>query len=379
MPPHISMLIIDSDKVSRESIANIVRPFADTIRIEGSVDDFGEGLKIIQKTSPNIVILEVDNLERGIEEIQYLHANYPQLTVIVTSYEKNPEWILKLMRAGAVEYLLRPVTQDELIQSLTKVGRFWFAAPEEKQQQAGKIIAVYYPTGGVGVTTVSVNIAAELASPRTKVALVDLNLFAGDISTFLDVNPSYTLSSVTNNIARLDATFLMGVMTRHSSGPYVLTEPTEVDEAINITPEQVNRLLQFLKGVFDYVVVDCGGQLSGCTMAIMENANLIMFTTVLSLPTIKTSKRYLTAMERKGIRKDRLKLLINRYIPKADIQLKDAERVLGYPVFLAIPNEYENIIASINKGMPAVKLIPRASVSRAFANLAEQVKKEFGG
>lgn len=379
MPPHISMLIIDSDKASRESIASIVRPFADTIRIEGSVDDFGEGLKIVQKTSPNIVILEVDNLARGIEEIQYLHANYPQLTVMVTSYEKNPEWILKLMRAGAVEYLLRPVAQDELMQALTKVGRFWFAAPEEKQKQAGKIIAVYYPTGGVGVTTVAVNLAAELASQATKVALVDLNLFAGDISTFLDVNPSYTLSSVTNNIARLDATFLMGVMTRHSSGPYVLTEPTEVDEAINITPEQVNRLLQFLKGVFDYVVVDCGGQLSGCTMAIMENAHLILFTTVLSLPTIKTSKRYLVAMERKGIRRDRLKLLINRYISKADIQLKDAERVLGYPVFIAVPNEYENIIASINKGVPAVKLLPRASVSRAFTQLADQVKKELGG
>jgi pilus assembly protein CpaE len=372
------MVIIDSDKPSRDVISSILRPFADTIRIEGSVDDFGEGLKIIQKTSPNIVILEVNNLARGIEEIQYLHANYTQLSVVVTSFEKNPEWILKLMRTGAVEYLLRPVSQDDLMQALTKLGRFWFTKPEE-QKQTGKILAVYYPSGGVGVTTVAVNLAAELASPTAKVALVDLNLFAGDISTFLDVNPSYTLSSVTNNIARLDASFLQGVMTRHASGPYVLTEPTEVDEAINITPEQVNRLLQFLKGVFDYVVVDCGGQLSGCTMAILENSNLIMFTTVLSLPTIKTSKRYLAAMERKGIRKDRLKLLVNRHIPKADIQLKDAERVLGYPVFLAVPNEYENIIASINKGMPAVKLLPRVAVSKAFAQLADLVKKELGG
>jgi len=99
------MIIIDSDKPSRDVIASIVRPFADTIRIDGSVDDFGEGLKIIQKTSPNIVIPEVRSLERGIEEIQYPHANYSQLSVIVTSNEKNPEWILKLMRAGAVEYL----------------------------------------------------------------------------------------------------------------------------------------------------------------------------------------------------------------------------------------------------------------------------------
>jgi len=371
------MVIIDSDKPSRDVIASIVKPFADTIKIEGSVDDFGEALKIIQKASANIVILEVSNLDRGVEEIQYLLANHPKLSVIVSSTEQSTEWILKLMRAGAVEYLLRPISQEELIQALTKVGRFWFTKPVV-ETKSGKIVAIYYPTGGAGVTTVAVNLAAGLASDSIKVALVDLNLLTGDISTFLDVNPSYTLSSVTNNIARLDANFLMGVMTQHSSGPYVLTEPTEVDEAIDITPEQINRLLHFLKGIFDYVVVDCGGQLAGCTMAILENANLTLFTMVLSLPTIKTAKRYLTAMERKGIRKDRLRLVVNRYMPKADIQIKDAERVLGQKVFTTVPNDYEDIISSINKGIPLVKLMPRSPASKAFENLVSLLKKDLG-
>jgi pilus assembly protein CpaE len=170
----------------------------------------------------------------------------------------------------------------------------------------------------------------------------------------------------------------MGVMTRHSSGPYVLTEPTEVDEAIDITPEQVNRLLQFLKGIFDFVVVDCGGQLAGCTMSILENANLTIFTMVLSLPTIKTAKRYLTAMERKGIRKDRLRLVVNRYLPKADIQIKDAERVLGQKVYATVPNDYEDIISSINKGIPLIKLMPRAPASKAFESLVNLLKKDLG-
>ena len=377
MPPHISMVIIDSDKPSRDVIASIVKPFTDTIKIEGSVDDFGEGLKIIQKTSANIVILEVSDLDRGVKEIQHLLTNHPKLSIIVSSFEKSTEWILKLMRAGAVEYLLRPISQEELIQALTKVGRFWFTKPAV-ETKSGKIIAVYYPTGGAGVTTVAVNLAAGLATENTKVALVDLNLLTGDISTFLDVNPSYTLSSVTNNIARLDANFLMGVMTRHSSGPYVLTEPTEVDEAIDITPEQVNRLLQFLKGIFDYVVIDCGGQLAGCTMAILENAHLTLFTMVLSLPTIKTAKRYLTAMERKGIRKDRLRLIVNRYLPKADIQIKDAERVLNQKVFTTVPNDYEDIISSINKGVPLIKLLPRSSASKAFESMVNLLKKDLG-
>ena len=239
----------------------------------------------------------------------------------------------------------------------------------------GKIISVYYPTGGMGTTTVAVNLAASLALEGTKVALVDLNLFSGDISTFLDVNPTYTLSSVTSNIDRLDANFLMSVMTRHSSGPFVLTEPVEVDDAISITPEQVQRILKFLKGVFNYVVVDCGGQLAGCNMAVFESSDLILFTTALSLPALKNTKRYLTALERKGFHRDRVKLVVNRFLQKADIQIKDAEKVLGVTVFQIIPNDYMEVVTSINKGIPVVTMSPRSAVSKAIMNLAELVKQ----
>ncbi|HET6420654.1 MAG TPA: AAA family ATPase [Geobacteraceae bacterium] len=375
MPPHISLVIIDSDRSSRDAFAAVLKPFADTIRIDGSVAEFGEGLRIIQKSNPNVVIIEVSDVQKGVDEITFITSRFPRTSVIVSSEEKSSEGILKLMRAGAVEYLLRPIDEEELRQALQKVGRFWFSeVPDEKAR--GKVIAVYYPTGGVGTTTVAVNLAAVLAENGTNVALVDLNLYSGDISTFLDVNPTYTLSSVTSNIARLDANFLMSVMTRHSSGPYILTEPTEVDESISVTPEQVSRVLEFLKGIFSYVVVDCGGQLAGCTMAIFEHADQILFTTVLSLPAIKNAKRYLYALERRGFYKDRVKLVVNRHLPKADIQIRDAEKVLGYPVYQSIPNEYAEIITSINKGIPIVKLLPRSNVSRAIVNLAGMLKQQ---
>ena len=230
----------------------------------------------------------------------------------------------------------------------------------------------------MGTTTLAVNLAAALATEGTKVALVDLNLDAGDINTFLNLNPAYTLSSVTTNIERLDANFLMSVMAHHPSGPFVLTEPLNVDEAISIQPEQVQRVMEFLRGVFDYVVVDCVGQLAGCNLAIFGNANLILFTTTLSLPGLKNTKRYLSAMERKGFGADRVKLVINRYTPKSDIQIKDAEKVLARKVYQAIPNEYADVVGSINKGMPVVRLMPRSPVSRAIQGLAEQVKQGIG-
>jgi pilus assembly protein CpaE len=242
------------------------------------------------------------------------------------------------------------------------------------EPSAGRIISVYNPIGGMGTTTVAVNLAAALATENTRVALVDLNLDAGDVNTFLNVNPTYTLSSVTANVGRLDANFLMSVMTRHLSGPYLLTEPVEVDEAVSITPEQVHRILQFLKGIFDYVVVDCVGQLAGCNMSIFSDSHLILFTTTLSIPSLKNTKRYLNAMAGKGLGSDRVKLVVNRHSPKSGIQLKDAEKVLNTTVFQAIPNEYAEVVNSINKGMPVVKLQPRSGVGRSILELAERVK-----
>jgi pilus assembly protein CpaE len=372
MPSLFSVVIIDKDKMSRDDIVSTLRPYADSITLAGAVDNLSEGANAIRSASPNVVFLGVDDIDQGVKDVQSITTNYPRVSVIACASEKSSEWILALMRAGAVEYLLRPIALEELKQSLQKVGRFMF--PKVDETPIGEVIAVYNPIGGMGTTTVAVNLAAALAEAGTKVALVDLNLEAGDINTFLNVNPTYTLSSVTSNIQRLDANFLMGVMTRHPSGPYVLTEPLEVDEAVSITPEQVRGTMEYLKKIFRYVVVDCVGQLSGCNLEIFGSAKTILFTTTLSLPALKNTRRYLSAMGRKGFDQQRVKLVINRYLPKSDIQIKDAEKVLGWSVFQAIPNEYSDVVDSINKGTPVVKLLPRSPISKAIQGLAERVK-----
>ena len=374
MPSQFSIVIIDQHKPSRDAIISSLRPFSESITLAGSVDNFADGASAIEKNSPNVVFLGVDDIQKGVKDVQVITLMYPRVSVIACSSENSSEWILPLMRAGAVEYLLRPIAQEELKNSLQKVGRFLFATPAE-EAAIGRIIAVYNPIGGMGTTTVAVNLAAALSTEGIKVALVDLNLEAGDVNTFLNVNPAYTLSSVTSNVGRLDANFLMSVMTRHPSGPYLLTEPLEIDDAVSITPEQVHRILEFLRGIFDYVVVDCVGQLSGCNMSIFRGSQLILFTTTLSLPALKNTKRYLRAMAGKGLDSDRVKLVINRHLPKSDINIKDAEKILSRDVYQAIPNEYAGVVNSINKGMPVVKLLPRSAISKAILELAEHVKK----
>jgi len=373
MPPHISLVIIDSDSASRAAMEAMLKPFGETVRLVASTADIAEGLKAIQSTNPMVVIIEVKDIEQGVGDVKSILSRFPRTSVLVTSVEQSTDWILRSMRAGAIEYLLRPVEASELAEALQKVGRLWVPKPAEFEKE-GKIIAVYNPIGGMGTTTIAVNLAASLCEGKDKVALVDLNLFGGDVATFLDFNPKYTLSSVTTNITRLDANFLMSVMTRHSSGIYVLTEPREVDESSEITPEQIRRVLAFLKEVFAYVIIDTGGHLAGCNMTVFENSDHVLFNTVLSLPALKNAKRYLAAMEKKGLRQGRVQLIVNRYLPKADIRVEDAEKVLGWKVLLTLPNEYADVIASINKGIPLVRLLPRSPVAKSFARLAGLVK-----
>jgi len=153
-----------------------------------------------------VVFLGVGDLRQGVEAIQFFTRRYPRMAVIAGSYEENPEWTLALMRAGAAAYLLRPFTRGDLQKAAQKVARF-LVAPAARGIQA-PIISVDNPTGGTGTTTVAVNVAAALATEGSKVALIDLNLVAGDISTFLNVKPTYNLSSLTKNIERLDTNSL---------------------------------------------------------------------------------------------------------------------------------------------------------------------------
>lgn len=375
MPPTLSIIIIDPDKSAKDAIATFVAPYGDKISIVGSAETLPEGIQLIQTAHPVVVILSVNNLEQGIRDIQSIVTASPHSSIFVSTTEKNPDWILRLMRAGSHEYLLKPLDGNELLEALQKAGRLYIEkSPQTTQVARGKVISVYNPVGGMGTTTIAVNLAAALAKQNHKVALVDLNFFSGDVAVFLDLNPKYTLSSLTTNVSRLDDNFLMSVMARHSSGVYLLSEPVDVDETVDITAEQIQRILLFLKRVFSYVIIDTGGNLHGTNQLTFENSDRVIYNTILSLPALKNAKRYLAAMEKNGIVRQKITLVVNRYLSRSDIKIDDAEKVLGQKVFMAIPNEYADVNDSINKGNPLVTLYPRSPVSKAIEKIAESFK-----
>ena len=374
MSQFLSILVIDSDHESRAEIESLVRSHGSRLRLVGATGDFADGCRLMLRHRPTVVILGVTQLETGTEQIQKL-TSIAATAVFIATTEKNPDWILRLLRAGACEYFLKPFDSAELFEALQKVAKnLPVQQAQQTAQKLGKVISVYNPVGGVGTTTIAVNLAAALAADSSDVALVDFNLFCGDVASFLDVEPKYTLSSVTNNVNRLDAEFLRSSMTRHSSGIYVLSEPLEVEETLGITSEHITEVLSFLKSAFNYVVIDTGGPLFGGNLITFQSSDHLLFTTVLTLPALKNARRYLAALENHGLARNSVKLVVNRYLPKADIKVADAEKVLNTKVFATIPNEYGDVTDSINKGVPVVKLYPRSPVTSAMSVIASKLK-----
>jgi len=373
----VSIALIDSDRGTLLAIEELLQPYSDRLSICLSTANFGTAIDSIQALAPRIVILGVSELAVGIEQVNAIHTTSPRSSIFVLSPEKNSDWILGLMRAGAVEYLLKPLEKSDLFEAIQKSAKLWQTSVEEDVSKKGKVVTIYNPIAGMGTTTIAVNLAVALTKGGNKVALVDLNLFSGDVATFLDVTPRYTLTSVTSNLNRLDASFLMSVMTQHSSGVYLLGEPLEVDDTFSITPEQIQKMLEFLKGVFNYIIVDAGGQMIGTNDAVFRCSNIIIYNTVLNLPALKTAKRYMAAFDKRSVPREKIKILVNRFLPRSDIKVQDAEKVLDRKLFLTIPNEYSDVNDSINKGIPVINLYPRSNVSKAVATLADLVIKQM--
>lgn len=371
---NMSIVIIDSDTSSIKKMVNFVKNLGDHAVVDGVATNFESGYEMIRKKKPMIVILEIDNkTDDSVEKIKTILEGFPKTSIFATSKDKTSDTILKIMRAGATEYLLRPVAEEDLGSALQKVGRLWIAKPASKDEE-GSIYTVFSPKGGVGVTTLAANLATNIYSLTKKpTLLVDLDLDAGDVTTFLNMKTSYTISDVTLNISRLDESFLKGVLSKHESGIFVLAEPEKVEEGVSIPGADIRKVLAILKTMFRYIVIDTESVLDERTLAAVELSDVLLMVFVMSLPGIKHTQRHLKYFEMMGLGRDRIKLVVNRYIKKGDIRIEDAEEALTYPITWSIPNDYDSAITSLNKGVPVSIHKPKSYLSSAIKDISNSL------
>jgi pilus assembly protein CpaE len=349
-----------------------------------------EGFHIDTSNEPiscDLLILEIgEDLKKEFQLIHNIQDSGMAREIFLTSSRFDPDLLIQVLRAGAKEFFPQPIKKEEVKVALLKLGerreKGRFEGGEKKKE--GKIIDVIGSKGGVGNTTIAVNLAASLIEQAGSplVALIDMNLLFGEIPIFLNIESGFNWGEIARNISRLDSTFLMSILSKHSSGIYVLPSPTGLDGVNVATPEIIEKLLGLMRNVFDYIVIDGGQALDDISLKILEMSDTVLLVAILSLPCLTNVKRLLWIFQKLGYPQQKdIKILINRHHrKKAVISAKEAEESISQKIFWFVPNDYPTTMSAINQGKTLGSVAPGAEVSKNMRELASHfTEKEEEG
>ena len=290
--------------------------------------------------------------------------------VIVVSETKDPELILRSMRAGAREFVLES-DHEELRLAVRTHAKVTFGTGE-----LGQVITVFGAKGGVGATAIATNLAGAMQRRSLRVCLVDLDLYLGDVLAFLDIPGSYSITDVLANMSRLDRELLATSVTKHRSGVSVLAQSSKVEEAEQIKGPDVTALLEFLRRNYDFVIVDGVRGFDELSLAALDGSQHVFMTLTQDVPAVRNGQRCLELFGRLQYDQNRIKLLLNRYTKASKITIEVVGETLGQSLTHTISNDFLLLIDAINRGVLLTEVAPRARITQDIEGLIPHLLPE---
>jgi pilus assembly protein CpaE len=335
-----------------------------------NVTSRGDMLARMREEHFDLVVLPLQDIQPG--ELLSLEREIRRSTrtaVIVTAPSSDPDLIVRAMRAGVHEYLVYPPTADDLAGAVERLMRRRRAESSE-----GELIAVYTAKGGLGCTTVAVNLAHAFTATRaeSRVALADLVVTGGDVRVFLNLRSGYDLSHLVDKGEKVDAELLTSLMSA-CHGVWVLPtgENPELDDIFDA--QAIAAILNHLRSHFGMIVIDCEHHLSERTLTALDAANRILIVTQLDVPSLRSTQRTLAVCRRLGYDDSKLNVVVNRYQSNDVLPLKDAEDLLQCSIMWKLPNDYRLAASALTKGVPLSVEEPASKLARSYAELAKKL------
>jgi pilus assembly protein CpaE len=358
------------------------------VKYWGKNDEFKQALEnLISKKSEfkfirngsqeyiDLLFFEMDNdFDKGFRFVESQLNSQRVGEVFITSANQDSEILIKALRAGIKEFFPVPLNKDDVELALDRFIERRQRHFENEAPRTNKIISFFGCKGGVGTTTVAVNVARALKAKdqSLSVALVDLNVLFGDASTLLDLEIKHHWGEISKNVDRLDDTFMMTALAEHDSGVFLLPSPNDVSENNKVTPYAVERIVEQMKQMFDYIIIDSGQTLDDAFFKIYEMSDNFILVSIQSLPCITNTYKLLYTLSKLGYSpKDRVQVVLNRYMKRKDITDAFIEKTIHQPIHWKIPNDYKNTMNAINEGRPVVDYAPRTAVSKCILDLAK--------
>jgi pilus assembly protein CpaE len=371
--------IVDPSDTTREELRNVLLGM-ESIWLEAECARYEFFLEVISQSTPDVAVVSLDSDQtKALQLISQLTVEMPQVPILVMSARGDGQAILQALRNGAREFLTVPIVLEDLLKALARLHRGSGngesrGGGESPTKAESLVIAVLGSRGGVGCTSIAVNLGATLAQNSAhNVALIDLDLALGDADVALDLMADYTLADVALNIDRLDLQFLRRSLSKHASGLSLLPHPVQMEDATLIREDHLQRVIGLLRASYTHLVLDLSKSFSATDVTALRMADMILLVAQLDLSSLRNVVRMLLTLGADPSMADKVQIVLNRVGSETDISLKKAEETIGKPIYWQVPNDPKLMTESRNHGTPLLLHAPRSKLQQSIAGLAEAI------
>ena len=390
----IRLLIVDDIAETRENLRKLLQ-FESDIDVVGAARTGEEALQMARDTQPDVVLMDINLPDMdGIEVTEAMVREVRHAQIIMLSVQSDSDYLRQSMRAGARDFIAKPPAGDELISS---VRRWGVRAHEERKTEVerapaiagprdgrlgghrpeGKVIVLYSPKGGVGCTTLATNLAIGLNTDETPTVLVDSNLQFGDVSVFLNLQVKNSFLDLASRAEDIDDELAEEVLMKLEGGLRVLAAPPRPEHADEVTPDQVRKVLQYLKSNFVYVVVDTHKAMDDIALAVLDSADLLMLVATPDIPAIKDARLVFDLLAALDFPRDRIFFVLSKLDRRSGITPEAISENLKRPVDGDILADEKVFSAAINRGIPLLIADRTKPAGRNLLDLLATLKQRL--
>jgi pilus assembly protein CpaE len=400
-PDKIRVLIVDDIPETRENVRKLLA-FENDIEVVGVGGTGREGIELSKELQPHIVLMDINMPDMdGISAVEGINRESAHSQVIMMSVQSEADYLRRSMLAGARDFLTKPFTSDELVSTIRRVYRMGqnrapvtpLVAPAQQAQiqlvrggtpsgptrpaRRGTVITVFGPKGGIGTTTIAVNLAVALQQkPDTAVVIVDASLQFGDVGVLLNLQPTRNISDLSQSIDDLDPDSLNTVAMAHTSGVKALLAPAHPEHADLVQPEHLKRILDELARQYDFVVVDTATVINEMILTALDRADRIVLVATPDIPSIKNARLFFEVTDALNYESSKIMLVLNKMDKRSGITAQMIEENVKHPVSGQIPLDEALVLNSINRGVPFMVDSRTKPIAQAMQQFADRIVAE---
>jgi pilus assembly protein CpaE len=360
----------------------------DGVKIVAEIDEPGMLEHALKQFPAEMLLLHLDPSPEAMMAVAgpLLGQHKQTLAAVGMTEDRNADLVVQAMRAGMREFLWKPFNPDQLRDIIVRIG----AEAREKRVSSGvstgRLVTVVGSVGGVGATTLAVNLAVEMASlgssaaesdrdtAERSVAVVDLDFRFGQVATLLDAQPNYTIAELCESAEQIDSSMIERAMLKHATGVHVLARPSNFAQAEHITAAHCAGVLSVLQEQYDFVVVDGPNRFDNAARAVFDLADSNLLVLQLLVPSVRNADRIMQELRTTGYNMDRMQLVCNRCGREAGyLEPSDVETILSRKIDWYLPDDWKTSSMAVNMGQPLASHAPKSKLRQVYRQIAAKL------